>query len=343
MFTPYLFLIYLICVMMICNIIKENNLFIPLYGLITKKVKSKKFLVFLVSCLSGILPIPGRVVVSAGMLDTLVDKEKTASRSKFGIVDFLATHHYYWWSPLEKTVIIPMAALGLTYLQFMSYTCIPLLICLLFTFYYIFVFIDEKDMYINKSEHINNKRSIILSTMPILLSIFLLCFKIEPYYIFPFTLIFYIIYCKEYQIKKLVSYVDWKLILLVVVVIFSSELVAKKSDLLLSYIKHISRLLNIQTLLGFLVISIIAFTITFILGSSSKYAGIVVLLTSLFGMKYFVYFLTLEFFAYIMSPTHKCVLISSKYFNTPLKDYYKVLSIWGTILLLYGSLTIMLK
>ena len=338
---PYLFTVYLLCVMVISGIIKEKNLFIPLYNSVLEKIKSKKLIVFLVSCIGGVLPIPGRVVVSAGILDIVVDKTKTKQRSKFGLVDFLSTHHYYWWSPLEKTVIIPMAALGLTYLQFMKYAWLPLLISLLFAFYYIFVVLKEDDVHINKLDQPNTK-SIWLSVLPIMISVAVMCFGVAPYYIFPITLFYYMLYCKEFNLKKLNNYINWKLILLTSGIIFVSEMVALKNSQLIEILKTLTETLNIHSIIGFVVISIISFTITFILGSSSKYAGIVSILTSLFGLKYLTYFLCLEFFAYLLSPTHKCVLISSTYFNTPLKDYYKVLSIWGLTLLIFGLATILL-
>ena len=340
-FKPYMFTIYLLCVMVISGIIKDKNLFIPLYNKILDNIKSKKLLIFLISCIGGVLPIPGRVVVSAGILDTMVDRTKTKKRSKFGIVDFLSTHHYYWWSPLEKTVIIPMAALGLTYLQYMSYAWLPLLISLLFAFYYIFIVLKEDDVYINKLDSDQNN-STFLAITPIIVSIILLCYSVEPQYIFPFTLLYYMIYCKEWNLRKLNNYINWKLILLTIGIIFTSELVSSKNTELINYLKSLTVSLNIHTLIGFTVISIIAFTITFVLGSSAKYAGVVAILTSLFGLKYFTYFMTLEFFAYLISPTHKCVLISSFYFDTPIKEYYKILFFWGLTLLIFGIGTIII-
>ena len=113
-----------------------------IFSLLEQKVKSKKMVVFLVSLFGGILPIPGRVALSASMLNSIapVDNKK---RKKFGIIDYLATHHYYLWSPLEKTVIIPMAVLGLTYAKFMAYIWPLLLItCLYITYYILFYSVD---------------------------------------------------------------------------------------------------------------------------------------------------------------------------------------------------------
>ena len=202
--------------------------------------------------------------------------------------------------------------------------------------------LNEKDVFINKIE-LNNNKKWVFSLTPILISIALICFNIEPYYVFPITTLYYIVYCKEYSIKKILKYVNWKLILLTAAIILASELITLKSDVLTSYLKSLATKINLTTITGFGIISLISFTISFVLGSSSKYAGIVSMLTSLFGIQYLTYFLTLEFFAYIVSPTHKCVLISSSYFNTPLKDYYKILSIWGASLVLYGITTIVIR
>ncbi len=124
------------------------------FRLLEQKVKSKKMVVFLVSLFGGVLPIPGRVALSASMLNSIapVDNKK---RKKFGIIDYLATHHYYLWSPLEKTVIIPMAVLGLTYSKFMLYVWPLLLITGLYITYYILSLEDDEIDIVVKDEPIN--------------------------------------------------------------------------------------------------------------------------------------------------------------------------------------------
>ena len=336
----YFFLIYLICIMIISGVIKDHNLFVNLYEIIIDKMKSKKSVIFLIACIGGVLPIPGRVVVSASILDTMIDKT-SPNRGKYGIVDFLSTHHYYWWSPLEKTVAIPMTVLGLSYIQFMSYAWVPLLISLLFVFYYVFIYIDDKEIVIVKPEHINNSKGVFVSAAPLLISILLMCFNVEPYFIFPFTTILYLLMTRTYNIRKIISYVNWELIFIVAVIIGLSQYLIRYSCYIISYLESLSETLNINSFIGFAIISIIAFTITFILGSSAKYASIVTILCSIFGLEYMTYFLTLEFSAYILSPMHKCVLISSKYFNTSLKDYYKILALWSVILISYGLISIL--
>ena len=108
------FLVYLGLIMIITGILKQKGYLTDVFSFLLHTVKSKKLVLFLISLFGGILPIPGRVAVSAGILDIIAPKDKVG-RESYGIIDYLSTHHYYIWSPLEKTVIIPMAVLGLTY------------------------------------------------------------------------------------------------------------------------------------------------------------------------------------------------------------------------------------
>jgi hypothetical protein len=138
------YLILLATVMGLSFIAKKNNVFVPVYEFLSRNIKSKRAVVALTSAISGVLPINGRVVVSAGILDTLAPKNK--KREKFGIVDYLATHHYYFWSPLEKTVILPIAVLGITYTQFLGRVAPLLIAALIFIMFYIFSVLKEEDI-----------------------------------------------------------------------------------------------------------------------------------------------------------------------------------------------------
>jgi len=337
MFENIQYIIYIISIMIISGLIKDYNLFSYLYTAIKDKLKSKRMVVFMVSCLGGILPIPGRVIVSAGVLDTLIDHQKP--KCKYGIINFLSTHHYYWWSPLEKTVAIPMSVLGLSYLQFIKYAWVPLAISLLLMFYYIFVYLKEEDVVLKDLPETKKHNSLFILS-PLLISIGVLCAGIKPYIVFPITTIVYALICREYRPKKMISYINWKLIGIVFMIMLISNYISLHNSIIISYLTNLPSTLNINTLIGFFIISILAFTASFIMGSSSKYAGIVALLCSIFGIQYLTYFLTLEFAAYILSPTHKCVLISSVYFKTPLREYYKVLVTWAVILVGYGIVSI---
>ena len=118
-------------------------------------------MIILTSILGGVLPIPGRVALSAPLLDAIAPPDKK-KRSAFGIIDYLSTHHYYWWSPLEKTIILPMAALGITYREMLSYTFIgTILYLMIFRYkyrkcpYYTFYSEIRDDILLNSYEYNN--------------------------------------------------------------------------------------------------------------------------------------------------------------------------------------------
>ena len=142
---------YLAFIMIMSGWAKETGIFMPVYRWIAKNVKSKRAVVVIISAISGILPIEGRVTVSAGFLDTIAPRDKR--RRLYGIIDYLSTHHYYFWSPLEKTVILPMAVLGLGYFGFISVVWPLIVTCLLVSLFYIFFILKEDDIAIDIEEH----------------------------------------------------------------------------------------------------------------------------------------------------------------------------------------------
>jgi hypothetical protein len=324
------FLVYLLLIMFVTGILKERGYLTDLFRLLTQKIKSKKAVVFLVSLFGGVLPIPGRVALSASMLNSIapVDNKK---RKKFGIIDYLATHHYYLWSPLEKTVIIPMAVLGLSYMTFMSYVWPLLLITALYiTFYIMSLNDDEIDIEV-KDEPIN-KKNMTLVVLPFLSTILISCFT--PYYFLAFTVFTFYLISYSNSWYKLLDYINWELLVIVAFVIILGNIVNSNYDYIETFIKHYIPTKNI------ILVSMIGFVASFLLGSSSKYAGIVSLLTAAFGMKYFVLFFTLEYSAYLISPSHKCLPIGQKYFHTGFMTYLKALIIWIALMLTYALFTI---
>jgi hypothetical protein len=316
--------------MFVTGILKERGYLTDVFRILTQRIKSKKLVVFLVSLFGGILPIPGRVAISASMLNSIAPTDNK-KRKKFGIIDYLATHHYYLWSPLEKTVIIPMAVLGLTYVTFMSYVWPLLLISTLYiAFYIITLKDDEVDIELNDEEI--NWKNIALVVVPFFVTIFVSC--LTPYYFIAFATFtsYLIVYSKSY--KKLLGYINWELILIVAGIIILGNLVGSYYNQIEDYIKQFNGPQSI------LVASMIGFIASFLLGSSSKYASIMSLLTSIFGMKYFVLFFTLEYSAYLISPSHKCLPIGQKLFHTGFFTYLKALIIWISLMLTYSLLTI---
>lgn len=301
-----------------------------IFKVLKQKVKSKKMVVFLVSLFGGVLPIPGRVALSASMLNSIapVDNKK---RKKFGIIDYLSTHHYYLWSPLEKTVIIPMAVLGITYTEFMGYIWPILLITGVYVTYYVLSLKDD-EVDIEVSNEPIDWSNILFVVIPFLGTILFSC--ITDYYFYAFTAFtFYlIVYSKLWN--KLLDYINWELLWIVGVIIILGNVVNSYYPEMENYIREYSTSGNI------LVVSMLGFLAAFLLGSSAKYAGIVSLLTSVFGMEYFVLFFTLEYSAYLISPAHKCLPIGQKYFHTGFLTYLKALVVWISLMMTYAITTI---
>ena len=143
-FNNQWYVLYLAGIMVTSAYVQRNGYIYPVLNLLSKYIKSNRLFVVVVSALCGVLPIPGRVSVSAGILDTIAPKDKR--RKWYGVIDYLSTHHYYLWSPLEKSVIIPMAVLGLTYTEFL-YIMGPLaMIGIILPLFLVFYLLKETDV-----------------------------------------------------------------------------------------------------------------------------------------------------------------------------------------------------
>lgn len=269
------YLFYIMAVMIAAGYVKDTGLFLPVYNWLIDNIKSKRGVVTLISMVSGVLPIPGRVTVSAGFLDTIAPKKE--GREKYGIIDYLATHHYYWWSPLEKTVILPMAVLGLSYTGFLSIVWPIILAYAAVLIYYIFFHLKEDDVDVKISKSACE--------------------------------------CDKVGWK---NWIDWKVIGWVATVIVLGNYFKTYSGDLTAYLEGSSTVL---------IAMIASFLFSFMLGSSSKYAGFVALMAGAFGIQYLPLLLVIDYAGYMLSPVHKCFVVGKTYFNTPLRDYYHAIGI----------------
>lgn len=316
------YLLFLAAIMVSSGIIKDKNYFGVLFGLLISHIKSKRLLVFLVSLVSGVLPVPGRVSVSAAVLDTLASQEPE-SRSKFGIIDYLATHHYYLWSPLEKTIILPMGVLGLSYVGVLSYTWPLLLVSLLYIVFFISTTVKEGDVTISYQGE-ESPKALVWTLLPLLLSVGLLVGGYEGWLIFLGLALYYMITAKTWNIIK---YLNWKLLMAVAAIILASNFIG-------IYYEELKAYVGAENGVGWA--AFFGFCASFALGSSGKFIGITVLLAQVFGLQYFTLFFALEYAAYLISPTHKCTCIGKMYFKTPFLTYAKVLGLWAVLVVLVG-------
>lgn len=342
------YLIFLIAVMVSAGLMKDHNLLSDVFKWISDKITSKRAVVAIISLIGGILPIPGRVTVSAGILSGLApccskndcnkgDKVCKKSRSKFGIIDYLSTHHYYLWSPLEKTVILPMAALGISWGTYISFTWPLVVITGIYIIWYIFWKFNESDIIVDDTlfgDYDINR--FLTGFVPLFSGITLLAFGYSGPIIFSILAIYYILLTGTKDLKKINSYINWGLVLLLSGVLILSVFFKSHHVEFLNFIDNHKTIFSMTSMTGALAVSSFAFVSAWLMGSSGKYAGIVALLSTIYGVQYLVWFLTLEFFAYNISPTHKCVHIGRMYFGTPVRKYFEAIILWQIALLIYA-------
>ena len=322
----YLWMIFFI--MISAGLAKEYNLFAPAFAYVRNTFRSNKFVVALLSAVGGILPIEGRVTVSAGLLDTVTPK-CGCGREKMGIVDYLATHHYYMWSPLEKTVILPIAAFGLTYTAWLGIIAPLLVVSLLFIGWYIWTQVHDHEIEITPG---NFKISaVIRDTVPMFVAIGSYIAGASHIWAFGLLTLYYMLITQQWNPKKLIKYVKWDVIITVAVVIMLGNYMKTHSGYFEDLLKN--SVVDPHTLVGISILSVISFTASFLLGSSGKFIALAVLMAQMFGLEYFLWFFALDFAGYLVSPTHKCVAVGNRYFGTPVSTYYKALSMWVALLI----------
>jgi len=329
-FSGQIYLFLIVFVMMIAGMIKDNNLFSDVFSFLKRSMKSNRAIVALFSALTGILPIKGRVTVSAGLLDTMAPK-KPESRSKFGPIDFMATHHYYFWSPLEKTVILPMAAFGLSYGAFIGIIWPLLAMTFVYTLSYLIFFVKDTDIKLKRGEDEIKISRITRYVFPYILGLTAVISGVNFLFAFGSLTIYYMIVTRTFDIKKLLRYVDWTIVAWVAGIIFLSNIVREHTNEITTFLGTTG--LDITTTFGFMAISGLSFIGAFALGSSSRFGAITVLLASIYGIEYLPWFFAVDFAGYVLSPMHKCVAIGKMYFGTKLSTYVKILSGWAVLLI----------
>jgi len=333
--TYLLWFFYIMGIMIITGLAKDHNLFAGVYQLLVNRIKSKRLLVLIISAISGILPIPGRIIVSTPFFDTLAKKNKE-SRNRLGIMNYLATHHYYLWSPMEQTIIIPMAMLGISYLTVLGYLWPILLVMILFSLWYMFFQVKDSDIDLGEVK-LTDKQSFWKYVLPLFVCIGLLIVQFPPYISFTLLTLYYVYMTRTFSLKKINSYINWRMLLFLVVFLSIGEFVQYRSNGIINEMSTIS----IRSGLTFLLVSCASFFLSFLMGSSAKFAGIVSLLTKVFGLPFFTYFMAIEFVGYLISPSHKCVIICNEHFGIRIRDFLAVMGYLCILIIITGVLSLL--
>jgi len=331
-----IYLFVLVSIMMVSGIAKEKSLFAGTYGFLKSKFKSNRLVIMLLSFVSGILPIEGRATVSAGILDTATGTNgDNASRKKLGIIDFLTTHHFYMWSPIEKPVLLPMAAFGLGYSAWIGMLWPLLLVSAVFIVSYCWLAVDENEVVISECPE-STLWDFVKNTLPFLAAIvaYMAMGGEGPAAVFPVfgtLLLYYIITTKSYDLNKLLGYVNWTTVAIVAVVFASSGYMQEHRAWFEEAVKSVG--LDMHTFKGVFYISLLTFLASFSMGSDGKFAALTVLMASAFGKEYLLWFFALDYCGYLLTPMHECVMIGKRYFGTSLTTYYTALIGWALLLI----------
>jgi hypothetical protein len=340
LYNGQVYLLLIVFVMMIAGMVKEHGLFKDIFCFFEQNLKSKKAVVAIVSALTGLLPIKGRVTVSAGMLETLAPDKGCCGREKFGPIDYVSTHHYYFWSPLEKTVILPMAAFGLTYAQWIGIIWPLLAVSIAFILAYLIWGVKESDVELNDCDTDIKVSRITRYVFPYIAGVGAIIAGIDFLWAFGTLTLYYMFCTKTFDIKKLLGYVDWKLIAWVAVIIVAANFAVQNTDNIKDFLGNAG--LDINTWSGFALLSLFSFAGAFALGSSSRFGAITVLMASIYGLEYLPWFFAVDFVGYLISPMHKCVAIGMLYFGTKLRYYATILGAWGGLVILAAAGTLII-
>ena len=140
-------------------------------------------------------------------------------------------------------------------------------------------------------------------------------------------------YEKDKKVEKNpFTYVDWYTVLFLAVIIVGANFAREYTDQIKTIVSA-----NVE---HFALVSVIAFTGSLILGSSSRFAAITAICVGLYGIEYLPWFFAIDYAGYMLSPTHKCLFIGKSYFGTDLYQYYKSIFILCSALILVALLQI---
>lgn len=282
-FTLVLFIIYTISA-----IYKQQDI-IPA---ILSKVKSGKMAGIVTILISGVLPVPGRIVLCSSIIRSM----SSSKHEDTGIAAYIGTHHYYLWSPIEKSVIIMVAGLSITYIDFVYYMITPLMVYTGFMIYHL----NKVNITRIKTAKITNYTSPCIDIMLLVgcLGISLAYTQFVVYIMSLYTMYMYIKHKCNLTIFK---DVDYSTVILVFFVILISSIVKQNSEIFTQYVASIESLP---------IAIFVSFISSYCLGSSSKFAGVCLIATGVFGIEYMCLFYVVDFCGYMLSPCHKCRAIT---------------------------------
>jgi hypothetical protein len=228
-----------------------------------------------------------------------------------------------------------MAAFGLTYSTWLGIIWPLLAVSIGFLLVYLIWFVKEDEIQLESIKESIKVSRITRYVVPYVLGIAGVMAGIHFLWCFGLLTLYYMTVTATFDYQKILKYIDWKLLGFIAVIIAMANYTRVYSPIINDTL--IKSGLDITTTGGFLLVSLMSFIGSFLLGSSSRFAAITVLLVSIYGIAYLPWFFAVDFCGYILSPMHKCLAIGKGYFKTPLKYYLTVLITWCSIVVLTGG------
>lgn len=323
--------LYVLCFMfmvLITTMMKHHNIFISAFYPILIRLPDK--ILTVVTCMiCGVLPVPGRIMVTNMCLDC-----SCKTNNKLGLLSYIVSHHYYMWSPVEKTILLPIAVLGFTYSDVISYMCVPLLIYIVYMVFIIYNHNISTTAKLHFSTRFAWVDMMLLVCGLILSSICsdLMLFDVKIPTLLLLTLGFFVYLCVRYKTDRdlLIQSISYKSLIVLSILMFIGTYIKQHADHLTDYTASTD----------IWMVCVLSFLISLAMGSSGKFAGVCVATTSVFGVEYFTLFFMVDYVGYLLSPFHKCLPIAVMNFDTPVKTMLYTLAPLCVLLLLYGVFSV---
>ena len=303
-------LIAMIMIMFMANAMKQVDVSDEISWLCRKASINRRWSIFLTSAIVGCLPIPGRISSTSALLD--VSTSDVNNKKQLSTLAYVASHHYYLWSPIEKSVMITCAGLGIGYWEFLG-VIYPGLICYALGALCLVLTMDLPPTHTPLTYPKRDNLMMIASIFfGIILCLFNLGMSIS--FLIPFA------YClSRPNVKIKQADLNWKLISIVTAVIVASTFIRQYTDEIMTYVSEAK---SDQPIM----IALLTMAFSLVLGSSSRFAALVVIGCSLVGPEYLLLFYMIDFLGYFVSPTHKCGSICASIFGVNWIDNQKEIS-----------------
>ena len=233
-----------------------------------------------------------------------------------------------------------MAAFGLSYGAFMSMMWPLLAVSIAFILGYLIWGVKESDIQLKDCGTEIKVSRITRYVFPYIAGVVAIVAGVDFMWSFGLLTLYYMFCTATFDIKKLLGYVDWKLIGWVALIIALANFAVSNTEAIKTGLESTG--LDINTPLGFIGLSVFSFLGAFALGSSSRFGAITVLMASIYGLEYLPWFFAVDFVGYLISPMHKCVAIGMLYFGTKLRYYITILGLWGGLVIAAAGLTLLI-